>query len=77
MYAAMSDVGEAAESHRHRLPVERALLRAEELLHEPLLRAREDVRSDLALVLDVAPQDRVGGLHLPRSWNSSNVISAR
>ena len=57
-------VGEAAEPHRHRLPVERALLRAEQLLHQTLLRAGEDVRGDLALVLDVAAQDRVRGLHL-------------
>ena len=57
-------VGEAAEPHRHRLPVERALLRAEQLLHQPLLRAGEDVRGDLALVLDVAAQDRVRGVHL-------------
>ena len=57
-------VGEALEPHRDRLPVERAVLLLEQPLHEGRLGTREDVRRDVAVVLDVAPQDRVEAAHL-------------
>jgi hypothetical protein len=52
-------VRQSLKAHRHRRPVERAILVLEELLHERRLRAREDVRGDLALVLDMAAKQAV------------------
>ena len=57
-------VAEAAETNRHRRAVQRRLLVLEELLHQPGLGAGKDVRGDVALELDVAPEDPVERRHL-------------
>src|SRR5712691_481245 len=52
------------EPHRDGGAVERPLLVLEQLLHHPRLRTGEDVGRDLALVLDVTPQEGIHRLHL-------------
>ena len=56
--------GQPAEPQRLRLAVERPSFDVEELAHHPRLRAGEDVRRRLALVLDVAAEKLVEVLHL-------------
>ena len=52
-------VRQPPEPHRHRGAVERALLALEQQPHQPRLGAGEDVRRDLAVMLDVASQEPV------------------
>src|SRR4029077_8746140 len=53
-----------AEPKRHRRAVQRGLLVLEQLLHQAGLGTGEHVRGDLALELDVAPEDPVELRHL-------------
>jgi hypothetical protein len=57
-------VAEPLEPERDGRAVERPVLRLEQPLHHPGLGAREHVRRNVALVLDVAAQDRVELIHL-------------
>ena len=71
-YAAMSVVREPLRGASARPSRRAGASVARRAAHQPRLRAREDVRRDLALVLDVAAEDaRPASRTLAMSWNSS------